>query len=351
MPDPFNFRILCLAIVEIALFPFVAMYYERKMRRLVPLSVVVIVLGIVGVCLSLLEWFIWLPPMAKASASLSLSSLSLTYLAVFALVWVGVFQFFQHGGLALMKKGLLDALKSLAVTSLGFVVLFLIVFLWNFHNVYEVVVVHPPRVQITWTRLAAGLEVMPGIGPQSLTPQSLGNRSQYIIEVTPVEGTTISSNTVILFQFPYVVEEPKLNAWNTQASFGPAVSPLPVILGGNVRIIGQQEYRHWRLVISDMLPNGKVRLVVLLNPDYQDMMMVFNAGKVPKHEPPPLPMPPPPLHGPLYEYICAYTQFVYGGQIGHTEIYAPFQVNTKKVVSIGNVGNPPKNLSVTFEVP
>ena len=51
----------------------------------------------------------------------------------------------------------------------------------------------------------------------------------------------------------------------------PYLSPIQAKLRGpNAQFIGQKKYRNWVMVIRNMAPTGKVRLVVMLNPDYQD---------------------------------------------------------------------------------
>ena len=243
-----------------------------------------------------------------------------------------------------MRKSFLNALKSLLVTSLAFVSVFVLVFLYKFYEVYEVVVVHPPCTDIT-LRQVNGLELIDG-GPTDITPQFFQDHHQYEIWIKSSNPNPITSTVNVLIQFPYWVEEPfKIESRGAEGiSFVPAAS-LPMIVGANTRVLGKTLHKSYWLSISDMKSNGEIRLVVLLdsNPP-QSSIVIGNTGSLFRVMPP---QPLPPALGPKYEYIHVYTGFSYGGQLGHTEGYAPFQVNgTDRTISLGALGPVPKGLQV-----
>ena len=60
----------------------------------------------------------------------------------------------------------------------------------------------------------------------------------------------------------------------------------------------------------------------------------------------------PPLpHNPLSEFIRTSIQFAFGGQVGDTEAYAPFRVDSSQSITIGEFGQPSDKLVVTYELP
>ena len=87
-------------------------------------------------------------------------------------------------------KAWIETWKIIFRALIVFGVLWVPTYLYNFYKSYQVFVNHRPAVRIIWTPEPVGeVELMPGAtGPGSPTPDSLGNKRQYIIEITPVRS-------------------------------------------------------------------------------------------------------------------------------------------------------------------
>jgi len=340
MLSPLQLGISSFAVMALAFFSLVAICFKTTKRKWLVLLCIVFFVAMGGVCISILPW---IPGMAMAAASLSMSGLSTSYLAVGGGVWLGIWKFLHSGGWRAMLKDWRNALKSLAITGFGVFVLWLLIFVYNFHRIYEVIVVHPSQTQVTWAEIH-GVQLTPNSSVHEITPEFLKDHHQYVIEVTPVKGNPISSSVRVRFQFPYVVEQESVYLQNAaQATFAPAVSPYPLIVAGkNATISGQLQYKNWTLDIPEMPPSGGlVRILVLLNSNPKGR--VITIGRGPKQEYPPE-FSQPPLMGPLYEYIHVTTSYSLGGMPGSTQNYAPFQENSDKIVSVGQFSAPPIGL-------
>jgi hypothetical protein len=134
---------------------------------------------------------------------------------------------------------------------------------------------------------------------------------------------------------------------DTQLTFNPTVSPIPVHLRGQFKIFGQPLYRHYSLSVSDMQPSRKIRFVLLLNHSYHSPVMC--QGDCSKEERPPE-FPPPQLCGPLCEYILIDGRISFGEQTAYGERYVPFYVTQEHIVSRGPASDPPRNLQTWFEL-
>lgn len=338
------------------------MRYERRIRRLVPFCVVLIALAGIGFRLSFVPYFFALPSVVMSAFSLSLQAFSSSILAAVCAALYFVRDLFQEeGGLRRVLtdwKAWIDSLKRVARALVVFAILWIPTYLWNFYKSYQVFVKHPPSMVITWTPANPGeIELIPGTGPDSPTPDTLGKRRQYVLEVYPVKGTTISSDTEIVLRFPFVVEngQSQMRVWDgrtTLATFTPHVSPIPVkLIGPHGKFFGRQQYKYWHLYINNLSPQGRVRLLLMLNPDYKDMVIrVYTGPNPPKQEEAPTFLPDKPL-GPLNEYVWSVTTFSYGGQSGYTQTYAPFEVDSDTTVRAGSFGAPPPKLIASYEVP
>lgn len=341
VPDPFNFRIGCIAIVELGIFPVITMQYEPKMRKLAIPSIAILVLGAIGTFLSLLDGFNSLPTVAKAAANLALASLSYTYLAIFALVWGGIFKFLQRGGVALMKKDFIGTAKNLLLSALPLVIIIVISFCYQSYKSYRVFVSDPPRVQVSWKRETQGFELVPD-GPTDINKEFLQSVHQYIVDVYAT-GPEIASAVEVAFQFPYAVEQAS-GSGNVFGQLSSGQPPIPILTEGPARLTGTNKSRNYVLSIPYMPPEGRFRLVFLLNTNSPGRGLCVGKCDVPLQTPTA-----PPIRGPMHEYIEIRTTFLYGERVGHTDFYAPFNVHSDKTVSAGDFGAPPEGLQRTYE--
>jgi len=259
MPDLFHFRFFCVLAVEIAAFSLVAMRYERSMRKLAPVSIAAIAFGMGGLCLSLfqlcLSWIsikaaLWIT--VHDWFSTSYPALERDFLAALIL-FVYILRGAKPAGkgwsamLRAWGKELLHRSSQASGVVLLVVIVFSIgVFLYNLHKSCQTFVAHRPSLELTWTKQTSGFELS-GTPQPDLTPEYLRDRQQYIILITYPKAYLVPIKASILFQFPYPVDQWKVN-WTTGVSgafFGVNLSPMPLVARGNMQFYGQQQYRHW----------------------------------------------------------------------------------------------------------
>jgi len=247
-----------------------------------------------------------------------------------------------------LRRNIKRGLRSIAIGMAGASIVWVFVFVHNFwvsHRVYA----DPPWLAFNWIH-PDGIEIMPGM--QAITPEFLQSRSQYIVEITAKSenGVNIPLSANVVFQFPYVVEKfsgTKLG--DEDWTFEPVRPPIPFVARGYLRIFGDKEYRNYMLAIKNMPPNGKIRIVLLLDKNPHDRGIISGAGAFSGTNP--LLGPPRPIGGPLQNYIHLYQAFSYGGQVSHIEAYAPFVVDCNGMVHMGQFGPAPKNLMREAELP
>src|SRR5271156_4853592 len=224
-------------------------------------------------------------------------------------------------------------------------------FAYNLHDSYRIFASHRPKLELTWTKQTSGFELSAGVPQPDLTPEYLRDRQQYVIEISYPKDYLVPVAASVLFQFPYPVDQWKINALHTAPpGFGPSASPLPLILrGGNFQFHGEQQHRNWVLNVPEIDPGGTVRLLVTLNSNPQGLVISQGVGPAPNVASPQLASSP--LRGPLYEYIRTSVGFTFGQQVGAAESCVPFQIDSNKNITVGDFGDPPQNLQASFEMP
>ena len=350
MLDHFYLRYFCIAIIEVAAFPIVAMRFEPKMRKLAPYSIGTIVLVASALFTVILcgyddEYF---PFVARAAISLSISAFGYTYTASAASLWLLLWKYLHSKREAMAIKEVVkdwrNGLKSLAIISLGYVLVWVAVFGFNLCKAHREMVINPPAIQLKWA-------IAPGIaatGDISITPEFLRSHHQYIIEVSSTKKSIIHTSLKIRFQFPFVVEGESRIESNVNARFDRAPS-LPFWVNVPAQAFGKRLYRYYILSVDDMPPDGWVRIIVMLNSDPPGWAMETGTGMPGK----PSPLAPQAylVHSPMVEWVEILSNFSFGGVSGRHFLYAPFYVDADKLVSLGHFEPPPQGVQVLSEAP
>lgn len=365
MLDSFHLRFVCILAIEIAAFPIVTMRYEKKMRRFLPFSKGIIALATIAIGLSFEGCMSWIAIKAALSItvhdwfSTSYTALERDFLAALILL-VFILRGAQPAGKgwsAMLKawwKALLhSASQASGIVLLAVIIFSIVIFLYNLHESCEIFVTHRPQLEIKWTRVTSGFELSQGIPQPDLTPEYLSDRQQYVVDISYSKDYIVPVSASILFQFPYPVDQWKINTSNAVlGGFSPNSTAFPLVVrGGNFQFRGQRAYRNWVMNV-EIYPGGAIRLLVTLNINPPASWMIQGIGPIPPNVQAP---PPPPVRGPfrspLNEFIFSSIGFTFGGQMGAKDGYAPFQVDSSKNITLGTFGDKPKNLQIVYEMP
>jgi hypothetical protein len=277
-----------------------------------------------------------------SALTLTIASSGGTYVSLaFAIIRLFKKQVSPEGGIRplLTRKTLENVLDAIIWGTCFWGIFFAI----NFYKSYQVFH-HPPQWKLVLTS-EDGIELAPG----TTFPEEMGNRRQYVIEITRTDTTEVASNGYLEIRFPFVVEQPRITYTDTeQATFSPLAPPLPVIVRGNAQSLGEPEYRDWEISVINITHKGKVRFTFLLNPDYRPRIIRITFGKKPKVSPPPLPAAqfssPYKWKGPKYHYVLMNASFSYGGRQESGWGYAPLimDLSSNRLTGIGEIRNPPQ---------
>lgn len=287
----------------------------------------------------------------SSALTLTLASSGNTYSSVaFAVARLLKKQVWSEGGMRplLTIKTLKNVLNALLWGGCFWGALFAI----NFYKSYQVFH-HPPQFHFE-LKSEEGIELLPG----TTFPEDMGNRRQYAFEITRTDASNVPGSVQLEVRFPFVVEQPSITYTDAeQASFGPLVSPVPVIVRGRAQSLGQPEYRYWTVNVNNMAHSGKVRFTFLLNPDYRRRIIAITVGKKTKNptalQPASTLGAPYKWGGPKYDYLLMRADFSYGGRRQFAYGYAPLIADSMlgTTVRLGVFQVPPPDLNRFIEIP
>ena len=283
---------------------------------------------------------------ARAAYSLTLDSFSTSTTALGAGLVASLVNFFYKGRMKDLRNDR-RTLKSIAVGLVGACVVWVGVFINNL-RLSQRVFTNPPSLIFSWSHRTKGIEFMPGM-PGTISSKFLQDRDQYSVEISSKSEYDVPISTKVLFRLPYVLENFSVTkSGDVTSTFEPFIEPVRFVIYGNAKFLGNKNDKIYLLTLKDMPPHGKIRIVLLLNHNPQTRMIISGDISAPLH----YPLPPPlSVGGPLDNYVIAEWNFAYGKQVAMGESYAPFQVDNNKIVSMGDFGPIPPNLSQAYEVP
>lgn len=193
--------------------------------------------------------------------------------------------------------------------------------------------------------LVVSLEPREGItlrpqGGEVISGEYLQDRRQYLLSVSNPSRETLSSIELLL-QFPYPVEtyEVSLQKSTTGVSFAPTtmISMMP-IGGGSAQVFRRPLYADYQLQISQLGPEGRLELFVLLNSWRDSRGRVIPPGEGGRYFIP--------KTGPQITYIYGPYSYSAAGETIRQEYYAPLLLDAGKTVSLGPPANHPDHLTI-----